>query len=75
MREEEEVWDEQAVDAALPDQPHGAVPVREAAGEEEEEMEVEGWDEDGGAKKAGRDTVEVNLWNCTSLFTSCRESY
>ena len=53
------MWDEQAVDTALPDQPHGAVPVREPDGEEEEEMEVEGWDDDGGPKKAGRDTVEV----------------
>ena len=61
MREEEQVWDEQAIDAALPDQPHGAVPVREEGEEEEGEMEVEGWEEDGEQKKTGRDTVEVIL--------------
>ena len=70
MREEEEVWDELAVDAALPDQPHGAVPVRETAEEEEEEeMEVEGWDEDKEPKKAGRDTVEVILQNLSVVLS------
>lgn len=64
VMEEEEVWDELAIDAALPDQPHGAVPMKEeegGKGEDEKEMEVEGWDKDGEQKKAGRDKMEVIL--------------